>query len=294
MQWLSDCLETTKGISTVVIDNHSTDQTVNFIETHYPSVTLLKQNENLGFGKANNLGISYALKMGAESVFLLNQDAYLTEGTIQRLMKVHIDNPEYGILSPIHLNGSGKKLDLNFSKYLNQSNDNQFYSDYVLNKNLASVYDVAFINAAGWFISKKCLLTVGGFDPIFFHYGEDDNYCQRVLYHGLKIGVVPDTFIRHDRDDRNAETITFFKRNHFTELEKQLKNNYADINESNLYKLESELQRRKPAMYKSYLKLKFKSANFYLAELRLFEKIFPEIIESRKTNKEIGAHYLNY
>ena len=53
------------------------------------------------------------------------------------------------------------------------------------------IYEVPFINAAIWLMSNKCLKTVGGFSPVFFHYGEDNNYCHRVIYHNLKIGIVP-------------------------------------------------------------------------------------------------------
>ena len=56
----------------IVVDNASRDETVSFIETNYPEITLLKQIENLGFGQANNIGISYALNQGAEHIFLLN------------------------------------------------------------------------------------------------------------------------------------------------------------------------------------------------------------------------------
>src|SRR5690606_10797046 len=49
---------------------------------------------------------------------------------------------------------------------------------------------------------RNTLRVVGGFNPTFFHYGEDDNYCQRVKYFDLKIGVVPSAIIYHDREDR--------------------------------------------------------------------------------------------
>src|SRR5690554_4017590 len=118
MQWLPKCLDSCKKYSVTIVDNGSTDGTLNFIETNHPNITLLKQDKNLGFGQGNNLGIRQALDRGAAYVFLLNQDAYLQEGCIETLLALHKKNPEYGILSPIHLNGKGNRLDRNFSNYL--------------------------------------------------------------------------------------------------------------------------------------------------------------------------------
>jgi GT2 family glycosyltransferase len=88
-----------------VVDNNSADDTVNFIKANYPEVTLLEQNKNLGFGKANNIGISLAMKNEADYVFLLNQDAWVQPDTIEKLVSAHQREPQFGILSPMHLNG---------------------------------------------------------------------------------------------------------------------------------------------------------------------------------------------
>jgi len=56
--------------------------------------------------------------------------------------------------------------------------------------------------AAFWLISAECLMKVGVFDPIFFHYGEDGDYLSRVRFHGFKIGVVMDSIAYHDRQER--------------------------------------------------------------------------------------------
>jgi GT2 family glycosyltransferase len=208
--WLDACLQSCIGCPIIIVDNASTDETVCFIEANYPDITLLKQKKNLGFGQANNLGIRYALNQGADHVFLLNQDAYLVNSVLDDLISFQKEQPEYGILSPIHMTGSQKKLDKNFSNYMLRDYNGKFYSDFVLKNDIAPVYQVPFVNAAAWLISRKCLETVGGFDPLFFHYGEDDNYCQRVIYHGFKIGVLPKTYIIHDRESRKVKKINTF------------------------------------------------------------------------------------
>ena len=194
--WLNKCLGSIDfdQYKVVVVDNCSKDETVTFIRNNYPSVKLFPEQENLGFGQGNNKGISYALQQGAERVFLLNQDAYLIHDCLEQLINLQKKHPDYGILSPVHTNATVTRLDRNFSIYVRFDRNPDFYSDHVLSNELDEVYEVPYVNAAGWLISKECLMTVGGFDPIFFHYGEDDNFCQRVHYHSYKIGVVPKLF----------------------------------------------------------------------------------------------------
>ena len=288
MKWLPKCLKSTKLYPVIVVDNNSTDGTIDYIKSHYPEIILFEQKENLGFGQANNVGISHALNEGADYIFLLNQDAYLIEECIRKMLTLMKRHREFGILSPIHLNGDRNKLDEKFSNYLIYSKNTDFYSDYVLNKTKKEIYEVPFVNAAGWLISRNCLETVGGFDPIFFHYGEDDNYCQRVLYHGLKIGVTSDLFLSHDRENRarecNRTSTEFISRN--------LKIKFSDINKDNLSNLENSLRNRKRSRLKAYLKLNFKVGKNYQKEIKMLEKLIPEIKRSRVLNKQKGAIYL--
>ena len=170
MQWISRCLESTKSYPVIVVDNNSSDETIVFIKEKYPNVVLFPQKENLGFGQANNIGISYAYKNAADFFFLLNQDAYLVDDCLQKLIETQKAKPNYGIISPIHLNGKANLLDKNFSNYVNYDANPSFYSDSILS-NGQEIYEVPFVNAAAWLISRECIETVGGFDPIFFHYG---------------------------------------------------------------------------------------------------------------------------
>jgi GT2 family glycosyltransferase len=292
--WLSKCLVSTKPYKIIVVDNNSTDETVNFIKANYTDVTLLQQTKNLGFGQANNLGISYALKQAADYVFLLNQDAYLKDNCLDILIDFLRKNKEYGILSPLHLNGTGTGLDGNFSNYVNYAGNKDFFSDYVLNKSIKPIYTVPFVNAAGWLISRECLEIVGGFDPLFFHYGEDDNYCQRVDYHGFKIGVVPGAKLLHDRENRLGPELTYGDRKYFQAMERQLKLKYADISKPWDTELDNLIRKRKNAWLKTTIKLDFKRATFFRNEYFMLQRIKSEILTSRKTNKLPGLQYLKF
>lgn len=205
MNWIEKCLSSVSDYPTVVVDNNSSDNTVNYIEENYPKVILIKNNINYGFAKANNMGIKKAIEEGADYVFLLNHDAWIVEGCLPKLLEVAESNLDHGVISPIHLNASKKLLEYLFTSFISQPNDEgrKLYSDLILQKPLQEIYDVNFINAAAWLIRRNAVKTVGLFDSINFpHYGEDNNYLQRVRYYNFKIGVVPSAFIFHDTESR--------------------------------------------------------------------------------------------
>lgn len=207
IKWIENCLSTlamsTMPVQTIVIDNGSTDATVEVVSSKFPKVKVVATKTNLGFGRANNIGIKFAYDQQADFFFLLNQDAWITDDTISKIIQAHSVNLQFGIVSPMHLNGKGNALDLNFSNCLSPWSCPSFVSDMYLGKLERKIYDIKFVNAAAWMISRSCIETVGGFNPTFFQYGEDDNYIHRVFYHGFKIGVLPHTVIYHDREDRN-------------------------------------------------------------------------------------------
>lgn len=87
-KWIDKCLssvyKSTIPLTTIVIDNKSSDNTVQYIKTNFPMVILFEYQNNLGFGKANNIGIEYALKNNADYIYLLNQDAWVDPNTFRK------------------------------------------------------------------------------------------------------------------------------------------------------------------------------------------------------------------
>lgn len=295
MPWLKKCLESIDftAYKVVVVDNASQDETVRIIEQDYPHIKLFKETHNLGFGQANNKGISYALQQGAEQVFLLNQDAYLIDDALERLINLQQQNPNYGILSPIHTNANQTKLDRNFSNYVRFDNNPFFYADHVLGKSLQPIYEVPFVNAAGWLISKSCLMAVGGFDPLFFHYGEDDNYCQRARYHGFQIGVSSNTFMIHDREDRHEEPIEPFSNVFYVRKARRFKVIYANILTEDIKNFDCEVKKLKTQILKLVLKGKFSQAQAQQSFLKSLDQLKQDIKSSRQLNIQKGPHYLD-
>lgn len=210
-QWYDRCFgslrESTIPVQTIVVDNASNDGTVQYIREHYPEVHLIESKENLGFGRANNVGIRYALDHECECVFLLNQDAWVEPDTLEKLIDIHKSHLEYGILSPVHLNAEKDGIEKGLLNYLDDKTitDKSLFNDLYFG-HLMDVYTTRYVNAAAWLLPRKTLEDVGGFDPVFLHYGEDDNYMHRVIYHKMKIGICPNCKVVHDTERRVPKT----------------------------------------------------------------------------------------
>ena len=206
-EWYDKCfqslLSSSVPLEIIVVDNKSTDDTVAYITNKFPQVRLIQNNENFGFAGANNIGFNAALNNDNDCFFLLNQDAWVERHTVETLMLIAEKNKDFGILSPIHLTADKKSFDRGFRHSFNICSDTiSAYENLYLNKQ-PHLYETREVAAAAWLITKKCIETVGGFDTILFkHYGEDNNYCHRVRFHRLKIGIVPSVTMCHDREYR--------------------------------------------------------------------------------------------
>ena len=193
-QWIdkniTSLLNSSYPVNVIAIDNNSHDSSVALLKK-FSQVHMIKSEENLGFGKANNIGIRKALEEGADYVFLLNQDAWVFEDTIARLVEVMEQNVSTGIVSPAHYLADEKNLDANFKTYLYRSTPLH---------TTECLFATKFVNAAAWMLSRKCIEKVGLFEPLFSHYGEDRNYCDRVLFHKFFILIGTNSKIVHDRN----------------------------------------------------------------------------------------------
>jgi GT2 family glycosyltransferase len=202
--WIEKCLkhlfESDVQTEVIIIDNGSTDDTLALIKP-FSEIHLIKNKVNTGFGQANNLGIDFAMKNGADYIFLLNQDAFVFTDTIPLLLSALKKYADFGILSPLQLQVNGKEIEPVFKNFLRRNFSEEMIrnmltgaDDFDLNK----PYTMRFVNAAAWMITRKCVSRTGLFHPVFFHYGEDNHYASRVQYHGIKIGVLPAAQVIHD------------------------------------------------------------------------------------------------
>lgn len=206
MKWADKCFESLQN-STVkpdvyVVDNGSTDGTQEYIQKNYPNVFFCQSKNNLGFGKANNKGLQYALDNNYDYVYLLNQDAWVLPETFEKLISYSMKYPKYGILSPFQMNSDLYNIDAKFVINVCSWHSNRTLFTDMYNQRISDVYSVPEVMAAHWLITRSCLRKIGGFSPSFSHYGEDGNYCDRLLFHGIEIGIVPSLKVVHDRGNR--------------------------------------------------------------------------------------------
>jgi GT2 family glycosyltransferase len=291
LKWIDKCLlslsKSSIKVHLVVIDNNSTDSTVDFIKINYPDVVIFSLESNIGFGRANNIGLGYALKEKADFVLLINQDVYIQVDTLKCLLKYNDGN---SILSSIHLNGEGTKMDINFKKNSMLScinNNNDTIDEILIQYNKKIKLQTNFINAAFWLIPVEIINEIGGFNPIFSHYGEDVNYVNRMQFHKKKMYIITQTFIMHDRlqfgniDVFNQNTI-------YKELLILLLNNNINFSES-LKSLINIFIRF--AYY--ILTFKFaKSLNLILDLFKIARKL-PEIFKAKRLEANIGLNWLD-
>lgn len=290
-RWYERCFnslrQSTIPIQTIVVDNASDDGTVEYIKTNFPEIYLIESKENLGFGKANNIAMRYALDHGCDYVFLLNQDAWIEPDTLERLVEIHQRHPEYGLLGPVQVNAEKTKVLSGVVRFLvNPDNVNlEMFGDMMMGT-IAEVYPVAEINAAAWLLPRKTLETVGGFDPLFLHYGEDWNYLSRVLYHGMKVGLTPHIQVVHDCKDRVEQPKGFGMT-----FDKWLLQRAADILYPETQVEDMMRHYRRTALIK-FLTLHRATFKENWEAYRYLKKNKAIIEQSREQNKKVAASWL--
>ncbi len=292
MKWAAQCFSSLRkssvSVQTIVVDNGSTDGTQDYIKNNFPEVELVQSPKNLGFGKANNLGLEMAYNKGADFFYLMNQDAWLFEDSIQQLLNVYDHYPtkeEIGIISPMHLDGSGKKLDIFFENYLARNNiKNNFISDSFCGK-LKPYYEMDFVNAAHWLLPTTTVEEVGGFNPYFFHYSEDMEYTNRIIFHGKKTILCTASLVVHDGKQDWSKT------DHINAKRVQREQRFLDPGRS--FSSTASLKDFYSDITKMYLKGQFANATEHWKELGYQKKRFAEIEAARAIIARRQASFLN-
>lgn len=181
----------------IVIDNASFDGSKEMIEKKYPSVKFFQSAENLGFGKANNLGA----KMSNKKVLLfLNPDTGSPGDAIAGLFKLVSEQKEIGLAGCILLNSDGTIQDSSVLPYptiLNQIFDSRilrkvfprfsWWKNHILFDEGKSTHEVEALSGAFIMVRKEVFEKVGGFDPRYFMYAEDLDISMKIRKAGYKI-----------------------------------------------------------------------------------------------------------
>lgn len=211
MKWIRACLDslenqTYSDYTVYVIDNNSSDETCDVIQSEYAWVTLLENDENLGFAKGNNVAIKQALKDGCTHVVLLNQDTVVEENFIEAGIESLTDK-NVGFTSPKLLYKSNKTIWWAGSKIFRKSElmMRPFFqiATHVSKKApdseaFTGAFETDYIPGTSLFTRKDVLKKVGLLDESFFMYSEDVDWSLRAKKAGFKLHYFSDTVVLHD------------------------------------------------------------------------------------------------
>jgi GT2 family glycosyltransferase len=185
----------------VVVDNNSTDGSLEEAKSGFSKAHFIKNAENLGFSAGNNLGIRFALERMAEFVLVLNNDVEVEKDFLKKLINAAEIQPAAGIFSPVIFKKenrciwfSGGKIDwLRMKTWHETTPKNQ------------EIYETGYLTGCAMLIRAEVFRKVGLFDEDFFLYWEDADFSWRVEKAGYKKIMVSTSWIYHaERSEENS------------------------------------------------------------------------------------------
>lgn len=206
-----DCLialtrSTYPNLEILVVDNASTDGTVDKVKELFPQVRVLPNGRNLGFAEGNNVGLRAALDQKASYAFLLNNDALVAEDCIAELVHVAESQPGGALFGPMvyHadepdiLQSAGGELTRRWQflhRGQNERDTGQFKSSD----------QVAWLTGCALLVRCSALRDFGLLDPSFFMYAEEADWCLQARAKGYEIWFVPEGCVWHRGVQRNYQ-----------------------------------------------------------------------------------------
>jgi hypothetical protein len=190
-QLIKSCIDSIiniPNIDIIIVDNYSSDNTIQIIETNFPNLKIIKNSKNLGFSFANNLALKIAT---TKYSLILNVDAKISQNDIFTTLKILEENPKIAIAGNIvHncklINGeitNPTPCPKNLLQLKGSQND-KFY----INK---------FITGAGMYLNMDIMKKIGFFDEGFFLYCEDNEICKRAIKKGYNTAIIKNTTLIH-------------------------------------------------------------------------------------------------
>lgn len=191
----------------VIVDNGSTDDSVQRIREAHPTATFIENGRNLGFAGGCNVGIRKAVENGADYVWLLNADTTVTKSTLGAMVNRAKHEPTIGAVgSVIYCMDKPSKVQAWGGGYINFwiGRSRQF-------RKRVSDQTLEFVTGASMLIPLRVLASVGLFDEGFFMYWEDSDYCYRMREAGWRITTAPNSVVYH------KGSATFVSRGHLSD-----------------------------------------------------------------------------
>ena len=174
---IENCIKSINpDIKIIIVENSNNLQVKNYLENKFLNVEVIIANENLGYGKGNNLGIS---RVNTQYAFILNPDAILEKNCLDELSKAQfLLEDDFVILAPNLLNNYG---------YFSNKNNN-------LNK---EILEVDYVKGFAMLINLKKINLKELFDENFFLFLEEIDLCKRIIKKGGKIFIVKNSKVQH-------------------------------------------------------------------------------------------------
>lgn len=201
----------------VLVDNNSSDSSLEMARSNFPKAFFIKNEENLGFSAGNNVGIKFSLERGADYVLLLNYDTEVRKDFLKKLIVCSFQNGSWGILSPVIFKGDSDQIWFGGGKIdwlrMKIKHDTKIKS--------RSCRESAFISGCAMLVKAEVFKKIGLLDEDFFLYWEDADFGVRARKAGFKLGVVFSSQARHFEKEETAQKIywlvlsglVFFKKN---------------------------------------------------------------------------------
>jgi len=182
----------------IIVDNASEDGGASFLleKSHNVNkkIKIIRNSKNLGFARANNIAIKYALDRGVDYIALLNPDTKVEPFWLSTLVQVAESESEIGILSPLQYDYDADRVNNLFMTIFDL--ESSIFQD-IEHGILKDKYATKQVVGAAVLIKKSVFMTIGYFDTLFFLYGEEYDFCRRALFNNFKIYVVAKSIIHH-------------------------------------------------------------------------------------------------
>ena len=181
------------------VDNASTDGSLEAVRAEFPSVRVVVNDENLGYGDGNNQGIDLALQRGAEACLLVNNDAELVEGCLDLLRAAILADPKLAIVGPRVLYKDLPEMvwaaggNLTFRQNLSTLIGHRRLDGPMYRKTAP----VDYVIGAVMLVRREVFERIGLLDGTFFAYHEDLDFCVRASYEGFGIACVGEASAFH-------------------------------------------------------------------------------------------------
>lgn len=215
---LSSVLKASENLTSeiIVVDNQSTDGTCALVKAKFKTVKLIENNQNLGFAKANNIGVAQA---SGNYVLILNPDTVIAEDTFINCLEFAELHPNFGALGVKLIDGTGHFLPeskrnlptalVTFYKMLGIKNQkNSYYAQHISEN---SCGEVSILVGAFMFLKRNTYLAVGGFDSDYFMYGEDIDLSYKLTVAGYNNYYLGSTSAIHFKGESTQKDIKYLK-----------------------------------------------------------------------------------